>query len=113
MMTLLLAANSRLAQQWANYEDDQDDADMIERLEQQKYEEIRKDASDMEKAVIWFSDQSHENADLVERTYHALDLASCGKDMAKIFEAAQGIADMRDKAASMYAKHLVEREFID
>ncbi len=112
-MNLALAERTSFAQAWNQYEAAQDDADMIERLEVQKYEEIIKDASDMEKAVIWFADQSHENADFVERTYHALDLASCGKDMAKIFEAAQGIADMRDKAASMYAKHKVEQEFIN
>lgn len=106
MSTLAIAARKAHAQAWAHYEAQQADADALEQMEVDKYEEIIKDAELMHEAMTHLYLSSDENQRLVENTNHALDLATCGKDMEKIFEAAQGIADMRDRAAAMYAEHL-------
>ncbi len=106
-----LATAERVANSlaWMLYEQQQEEAEAIEQLEVLKYEEIISDAELMHEAMTHLYLSSDENQRLVENMNHALDLATCGKDMAKIFEAAQGIADMRDRAAAMYAEHLVSR----
>ncbi len=106
-MSLATAERVAHGNAWASYESALNERDAIEQMECDKYEEIRKDAILMHEAMTHLYLSSDENQRLVENTNHALDVATCGKDMAKIFEAAQGIADMRDKAAAMYAEHLV------
>lgn len=111
MNTITSAARVAESLAWKMYESDLNERDFMENKRVEKYEEITKDAGEKEKAVIWFADQSHENAELVESRNHALDVAGISKSNEAILEAAIGVYEMRNKAASMYAEYLVDLEF--
>lgn len=107
MNTLRSAAATANALAWMLYEQQQQEAEAIEQMEVDKYEEILGDAELMDEAMTHLYLSSEENRQLVMNTRHAITKATRGKSIEAIQEAAVGLSDLQDKAASMYAEHLV------
>lgn len=112
-MSLATAEQVAHGNAWDDYESDLDERDFLENKQVEKYEEIRKDATLMHEAMIHLYLSGDDGKQIVESASHAMDLAATGGSNQAIIEAAAGFDAMRDKAASMYAKHKVEQEFIN
>jgi hypothetical protein len=109
-MSLALAERTAHGNAWASYESALNERDALEDMEVAKYEEINADAELMDEAMTHLYLSSEDNRWLVMTTRFAVKTAVISGKTEAIQEAAVGLSDLQDKAAAMYAKHLVSRQ---